>query len=66
MENTKQFLDMLSVAYKAQIEMIEEAWQAWESCPAQDAWEGGFKGYLVDFIEKDLKEKYVKAGIPQE
>jgi hypothetical protein len=58
-----QFLGFYQVAIKAQKQMVEEAWVAWEKKPAQDLYPNGFKDFLLEYLDEQVKEMYKKAGV---
>lgn len=65
----EELLKFLTTAYAAQKQMIAEAWEVWTSDGTiQEAWQNGengdgFKDFLINFINEDLKKHYAEAGI---
>lgn len=67
MEDLKitEFLRFYTTAIKAQKQTIEEAWIVYEKSPARESWddEGGFKSFLIEYLDNELKAMYEKSGV---
>lgn len=59
----RDFLKFFETAMRAQKQTIEEAWKVWKRKPAQELYKDGFKEYLLEHIDNEIKEKYKELGI---
>lgn len=62
-DSTKDYLAFFEKMIKAQKDTVNEAWKVWVKKPFPELYEGGFKEFLMEYLDEVVQKQYEHYGV---